>query len=348
VRKNRIRYPIILGASIAVGLALAACGSSSSSSTSTTSNSSSGSSHSVKGDSIVLLTGTDSLTPWVASANHTMARIWTAAGIKVTLLEDPADATLQAQHFSEAISLHPSLILTDLVSPTASLPSLIQAKQANIPVMGWDAWPSAADAKYLVSTGTANDHEMGEIAAQELVAGLQEAGYKKGNILLETGTHDEAITVYRVSGFESVLAKYPQYKIVSIQDANWEATTAQQQASATLAAYRSKGGIQGMYGMADYMALPMASAAQALGLKVGLKPGDVVVVGGNCSQQGVEAVMSGELAGDATQTPVQQATDQANLAIDFLEGKKIPSVLETQEYAITSADASKYLAACSY
>lgn len=340
--RRRTRFAAIIAACAGISLAVAACGSSGSSTKTT----GSGTTDSAKGKTVIVLTGTDALAPWSAAANHEMMKDFKAAGVKYTFLEDPADAALQAQHFTQAIAQHPDLIMTDLIDPQASLPSLIAAKKAGIPVIAWDAYDDSADTQYLVQVNHANDYQLGQIAGEELVAGLKKAGYAKANILAVEGSASETLVQERMTAFGKVLAAYPQYKLVAVQDSQWEATTAQQQAAQTLAQWKPKGGIQGMYGMADYLALPMVAAAKTLGLKVGTAKGDLVVAGGNCVEAGVQAVQSGILVGDATQTPDVQADGAVRQAINFLEGKKIPAVFQQNENEITTANASQYLAAC--
>jgi ribose transport system substrate-binding protein len=338
VSTSKARIGAAIAACMGMGLVLAACGSSG--------NSTKTSTDSAVGKTVVVLTGTDSVAPWSAAANHEMIKDFKADGVKATFLEDPANAALQAQHFTQAIALKPDLIITDLLNPQASLPSLIAAKRAGIPVIAWDAYADAADTKYLVQANHADDYQLGQIAGEELVAGLKKAGYAKANIMADEGSSDETLVQERMTAFEKVLSAYPQYKLVSVQDSNWDSTTAQQQAAQTLAQWKPKGGIQGMYGMADYMTTVMVSAAKTLGLKVGMAKGDLVVAGGNCDEAGVQAVQAGILAGDSTQTPDVQADGAVLQAIHFLEGKKVPAVFQQSETEITQTTASQFLAAC--
>jgi ABC-type sugar transport system substrate-binding protein len=309
---------------------------------------SSHSSGSVKGKTVVLITCEASQNPWCGGINKEYAAKLKAAGAKVTVLQDAQDPAVQAQHFSQAIALHPDLIAFQADDENAVMPSLLRAHAAGIELLNWNQTITPAGMKLVKTSVIANNTQLGTFAAQNLVAGLKAAGYKKANIINITGTKSLPITTQRLAAFNAVLKKYPQYKVVAQEDSNFDPNLAGQQATQLLSQWRSKGGIQGAYGMADYLALSITSSAQQLNIKVGTKPGDLIVVGGNCTEPGVKAVESGLLAGDATQSPTPEADAIAAASIKVLEGKKEPSIIEVDENSITKANASHFLAQCTY
>jgi ABC-type sugar transport system substrate-binding protein len=303
----------------------------------------------LKGKSICHMEYNSSGNPWSAAQNKTMGNYWQNDGIKVTLLEDPLDPALQAQHFSQCIALHPSLIQVNVADTHAIIPSLLRAKAAKITVIGTNVILDKKALGLVVTQGvTANNHQLGQYAGENLVAGLKKAGYTKANIMIIAGTLSLGITQDRLAAFKKVLSQYPQYKIVSIQDSNWDPTVSGQMASSTLAAWKSKGGIQGAYGEADYMAIPIANSAQQLGLKVGAKPGGIVVVGSNCTGAGVRAVTSGTLAGDADQSPVSQGVMQAQIAEHVLLGDNVAKSYFQDEHKITPQNVKGFYGECTY
>lgn len=347
----------------ALAVGVTACGSSSSSSSSSSGSSSGAASGgtataassaaapasgSAKGKKVVFITCEASQNPWCGGINKEYAAKLQSAGATVTVLQDAQDPSVQAQHFSQAIALHPDLIAFQADDQNAVMPSLLRAHSAGIQLLNWNQTITPAGMKLVSTSVIANNAQLGTYAAQNLVAGLKKAGYKKANIMSITGTKSLPITTQRLAAFHAVLAKYPQYKIVAQQDSNFDPNLAGQQATQILSQYRSKGGIQGAYGMADYLGLAIASSAQQLGIKVGTKKGDLVVVGGNCTAPGVKAVMTGVLAGDATQSPVPEADAMADASIKVLQGQKEPSIIKVNENSITPANAKQYLAQCTY
>lgn len=353
------RYALILSA-VAVAGGVGACGSSGSGGSGGSGSGGSGqtvaastnpggaSAGSVKGKSVVLVSCSASQNPWCGGINKEYAKKLTAAGAKVTVLQDPQDPSVQAQHFSQAIALHPDLIAFQADDQNAVMPSLIRAHAQHIPLLNWNQTITPAGMKLVATSVIANNTQLGTYAGQNLVAGLKAAGYKKANIINITGTKSLPITSQRLAAFNAVLKKYPQYKVVAQEDSNFDPNLAGQQATQLLSQYRSKGGIQGAYGMADYLGLAIASSAKQLGLKVGTKRGDLVVVGGNCTAAGVKAVEKGELAGDATQSPVPEADAMADASIKVLQGQKEPGVIRVNENSIRKANAAKYLPQCTY
>ena len=96
--------------------------------------------------------------------------------------------------------------------------------------------------------------QLGTFAAQNLVEGMKKQGLTKGNVIALTGTSSQIDVQQRMAAFKSYLAKTPQFKLVAVQNANWDAVQSASLAKALFAKYASQGGIQGVYGMADYMA----------------------------------------------------------------------------------------------
>jgi ABC-type sugar transport system substrate-binding protein len=356
VRKPRpttMRGLAALGAAAAL---LAACGTSSKSNnsssggsaSSSTSSQAAGSSKSVAGKSVVFVTCSAAQNPWCGGVNKEFTAKMKAAGVKVTVLQDAQDPSVQAQHMNQAIALHPSLIAVQPDDVNAIVPSLRKAKTAGIPVLNWNGTITGAGQALVVSSVVADNPQLGTLSGENLVAGLQKAGYKKANILVLTGTQSLPITPQRVDAFKAVLAKYPNYKIVETQDTNFDPNTAASDAAQAIAQWKSKGGLQGAWGMADYLATPIATAAKQAGLSVGAKPGGMVIVGGNCSAQGVAAVRNGTLYGDNTQAPGPEADAIAKAVTDYLGGTKIKPVISINEQKFTKADVETYAGQCTY
>lgn len=331
---------VIVGISLVGSLGFTAAATASSKST--------GASLPLKGKTVVLVTCAASQNPWCGGINTEFTKVMAAAGAKVIVLQDPQDPALQAQHMSQAIADKPAAIAVQADDPNGIVPSLVAAKKAHIPVINWNSTISAAGMKLVVTSVVADNAQLGTFAGENLVAGLKAAGYKKANILNITGTASLPLTPQRVNAFKAVLAKYPQYKVVATEDSNFDPNLAAQEATSVLSKWKSHGGIQGAWGMADFLALSIASSAKQLGISVGIKAGDLVTVGGNCTEPGVQAVISGELAGDGTQSPVPEAHVIADKTILILEHKKVPKIVEVSEARITPANAKQYLAQCTY
>src|SRR5690606_11933288 len=121
----------------------------------------------------------------------------------------------------------------------------------------------------------------------------------------------------------------PGFEILEVQDGNWDPTLSGTLAQQLLAKY-GQDGVQGAYGMADYMALPIVEAAKQLGFKLGGEDG-LIISGGNCFAAGIEAIRAGDMYGTATEDPGTIAEETVSYTIDFLTGKNPPKTVMMEE-----------------
>jgi ABC-type sugar transport system substrate-binding protein len=269
-------------------------------------------------------------------------------GASVTTLTSNFDPAVDAQNMSQLIAQKPDLIVVTPSDPSAIVPSLARAKAAGIPVINAIGRLTPAGQKLVVSSVLTNNTALGTFAAQNLVQGLKAEGIKRGNIVAETGTATQLIVQDRVAAFKKAMAKYPQYKIVAVQDTNWDQATSATVFQQLEAKYKSQGGIQGAYGMADNQAVGIIQGAQQAGVSVGAAKKGLIVTGSNCLSVGIKAIQSGSEYGSATQAPLTEATTTANTAIKVLGGKKVPSIVQVKEFRITKANVAKYSKLCTF
>jgi ABC-type sugar transport system substrate-binding protein len=185
------------------------------------------------------------------------------------------------------------------------------------------------------------------MAGENIVDGLKELGLKKANVIAITGTKASTITEDRMEGFNSVMEEYPEYKIVAVEDGNWDPVASGKIAQELFAKYRSQGGIQAAYGMADYQAVPIVQAAKQAGIPVGVANDGLIVTGSNCNKAGIEAIRSGDMFGTATEDPVNQGKDTAEWAVKFLEGEDIPDVVKTPQARVRAENVEDHAVDCS-
>jgi ABC-type sugar transport system substrate-binding protein len=296
----------------------------------------------------VVYLGCDEANPFCASYNKTMQTALQQAGYSVSALYNNFDPSVQAQQMSQATAQKPDAIVVFVADSTAIVPSLARASAAGIPVMVVGTAVPDSALKYVTLMNLQNSTQLGSFAAQNLVEGMKKQGLTKGNVIALTGTSSQIDVQQRMAAFKSYLAKTPQFKLVAVQNANWDAVQSASLAKALFAKYASQGGIQGVYGMADYMAVGAINAAKGAGLKVGM-PNGVLFTGSNCSTAGVKAMKAGELYGDATQSPKVEAAAAAKQIVAALNGKA-PAKKTTYnaEARFTPSNLAKYVAICTY
>jgi len=355
----------ILRAGLAVsaaGVVLAATGcagssSSSSSSTATTASSPAGGAPasspalgasaaapgSLSGKTIALV-GYGNANPWGAAFNQQFARQLAATGVKIISLTT-MDSGTQVQYMSQAIADRPSLIVLAVDDTKAMVVPIEQAKEASIPVLVFDGPTDPSVASDVMSVLSNND-KLGEYAAENLIQGLRAQGRASAKIIVLTGTKSMLVTQDRMIGFNKVMSTAPQYQVVAEEDANWDPTLSGQDAQQLLAKYGCSG-VQGAYGMADYMALPIVQAAKQAGCVVGGKDG-MVITGSNCFKAGIQSIEAGQLYGTATEDPITIANQTAAYASGYLTGKNPPQHVAIQEARVTAANVAQFAAQCGH
>jgi ABC-type sugar transport system substrate-binding protein len=367
---TRRKLLLLVGMLIAA-LALTACGSSSSSSSSSEpaasesgseeseaasseeaesgseeSESGSEAGESVAGKKVALVACGD-VNPWCKVYNATIIEGLEKEGVEVQYLQDPFEPTLQVQHLESAIGQHPDAVLVVASNDDSIVPSLTQAKSAGVPVINLNGRPAEAAEPLLASSIEANQEQLGQYAAENIIEGLEEEGLTSGNIMAITGTAATHTTEDRMKAFKEVLAEHPQFKLVEEQDGNWEPILTAKLASQIFAKYQNQGGIQGAYGMADYQANAIIQAAEQAGVPVGVANKGLIVSGSNCFKEGIENIEAGKQYGTATQAPGAEGEFVVPLVIEMLEGKEIPKDNKKQESRINPKDVKKYKAQCS-
>lgn len=344
------RLLAVAGLLVAVG-AICACGSSSSASSSTSADagqtSAAAGGQDIAGKKVALL-GCTNANAWCSGFNKTIEQGLKADGVDVTVQTTNFDAAEQGQQMSQAIAQRPALIVVYPADATAIVSSLRQAKQANIPVITANSPPVEAGRDLPVATIGPDHSRLGQIAAEQLQKGLAEEGVTSGNIIMITGTRSQVNVGWRIDAFQQQMKKTPGFKIVEIQDANWDPVKSGQIASQLFAKYRDKGGIVGAYGMADYMAAPIAEAAKQAGLKVGVADKGMIVVGSNCAKTGIDAIRSGDVYAGALESPSGEATDDLKYIRKFLAGEQISDAQTTPIGPITKENVERYAKECSY
>jgi ABC-type sugar transport system substrate-binding protein len=300
----------------------------------------------LKGKKVALVACSD-LNRWCREFRRTIVQGLEAKGVIVTDLQDPYDPVLQAQHLDQAIAQKPDLIAILTTNARSVVPGLRRAQAAGVPVINLvEPMVPESEAYYKASIEN-NHHQLGEFAATNLVEGLKKEGRTTANIIVVTGAQVQPEVAVRMDGFKSVMDKYPEYKIVDIQDGNWDQGKSAEIARTLFAKYADKGGIQGAFGMADHQAAGIIEAAQQAGMPVGVDKNGLVVVGSNCFKIGTVNVENGLQYGSATEAAHPTAEFMLPLLEKALAGQEIPKRSLMTEGRITKETLDKYLEYCS-
>lgn len=339
IRTRKLRAGLFAGA-LGMSLFLAGCGGDSSDDGSSGPAESDGSG--LDGKTIAFV-GYGDESPWGSAFNKTFEEDLADSGVTINDLTS-MDAGTQIQNFNQAVSEKPDLIVALVLDTAGAVVPIQKAEQAGIPVLLVDGRPDPSVEDSVMSVLSDNP-KLGEYAAENLIEGMEAQGLDSGKIIVLSGTKSMLVTQDRMEGFNKVMESAPQFEVIEEQDTNWDPTLSGEVAQQLFAKYGCDG-IQGAYGMADYMALPIVQAAKQAGCEVGGENG-LIVTGGNCFKVGIDAIKAGELYGTATEDPITIAHETADYIEQYFNGEEPPQSVLVEEHRITADNVDEFAEQCS-
>jgi ABC-type sugar transport system substrate-binding protein len=269
-------------------------------------------------------------------------------GLEVTEFDNSYDPAVQVQQVDDAIARKFDLLAIMPASEKAIIPALARAKQAGIPVVTLvNDVAKGAEGLYVSFVGEDN-YKLGQIAGESVVRAVKESGRDEAKVALVTGSLAEGNGLARVKGFNEAIKANPKIHVVATEDAFWDTAKSEQIAGQLFARFAPQGGLDVMYGMADNQAVAIERAAEAAGIPLGLEKGKLIVVSSNCDTDGLKAIREGKQYSTATQVPGNAGTHSAQIAADYLAGKKVPPVDHLVAELITKDNIDKWQEACTY
>jgi ABC-type sugar transport system substrate-binding protein len=294
----------------------------------------------------VALLNTKPTQPYMAAWNKGFMKAASAAGMAVTHLTTINDAALQAQQIDDSIAQKVDAIVLGNIDHRATVPALVRAKAAGIPVvLVVDPMDREYDNLYVSYIGT-DQEKLGRLAGESMLKGLTLAGKKQAQVVVVTGTPTQLNTRRRLEGFKAALAANPAVKVVAEEDGRWMTPPSEKVTSDLLVRFGGK--IDGVFAMADNQATGSIQAIEAAGLKLGAKGGGIVVVASNCMKDGIQHIREGKQYSTNTQIPTVEGKYAAEQVAAMFGGAKLPKIDLVPVEAITADTVDKYAAGCSY
>jgi ABC-type sugar transport system substrate-binding protein len=296
----------------------------------------------------VMLLGTANTNPYIGAWTSTFSKAATQAGMKVTNLSSNYDAAVQSQQMDDAIAQKFDFIVIVYVNDQAIVPALNRAKAAGIPVM-LIVTPLKKEYEELFTSYVGTDHfELGRLAGEEMVKGLKAAGKTKAQVVAVTGAAQQLNVQSRMAAFKDVLAKNPGFELVAAEDGRWNTALSEKVTGELLVRFNARGGVDGVFAMADNQATGAINAIESAGLKAGVADKGVVVVGSNCMKDGVLHIKSGQQYATATQIPTEEAEVAAKKIAGYFNGEKLQKYEMVPVFGITKDNLDKFATGCSY
>ncbi|WP_182440827.1 MULTISPECIES: substrate-binding domain-containing protein [Clostridia] len=243
------------------------------------------------------------------------------SNVEVQFLDGANDSAKQIQQMESFMNQKVDAIICNCVESTALAPSVEQAIDAGIPVvcMGTDV-----DQQYGQVWIGSPDEPGAEQAMQYAIDNTSESA----NIAIMRGVIGHHAEMLRSEGYEAVLKKYPDVKIVFDQSANYSRDEGMQLMETWL---QSGTKIDAVVCQNDEMALGAAAAVDAAGLS-----GKMVITGIDGVADALTNIKDGIMSCTLYQPGDKLATTALEYAVAMAHGEKkeettFPQELVTQE-----------------
>jgi len=232
--------------------------------------------------------------------------------------ESEAMVDKQVEMFQTALDKNPAAICLAAVDSKAFEPLLQKAKDANIPVIGFD---SGVDSDIPVTTAATDNVAAAALAADKMV----ELIGGEGEVAVIAHDQTSRTGIDRVAGFvDQIKAKYPNVTVVDVQYGGGDQLKSTDLAKAIIQAHPN---LKGFFGANEGSIIGVLNAVTELGME-----GKIVVIGYDSGQQQMDAIRAGTEAGAITQNPVGIGYKCVEAALKAYNGESLPKTIDTGFY----------------
>ncbi len=272
--------------------------------------------------------------PWRLAQTASMKDEAAKLGWQLVYTDAAGSAAKQVADVNSMIAQGVDVIFLSPREEKPLIPAVMAAKKAGIPVFLIDRSVDANLAKpgvdYVAFIGSDFLLE-GQRAAEWLV----KATGGKATILELEGSTGSSPANDRKKGFDDVIAKNPDMKIVASQSGNFNRDEGRKTAEAMLQAHPEA---TVLYAHNDEMAIGAISAIEAAGKKPGK---DILIVSIDGEKDGLQAIIDGKMGATVECNPRFGPAAYA-AAIAYSKGEKIPPIMTNKDhfYDISNAAAS--------
>ena len=268
--------------------------------------------------------------PWFVVLAQTAAHEAEALGYEAKIFDSQNNTALETDHFENAIASGYNAILFNPTDADGSVVNVLKAKKAGVPVFCMDREVNNAEAptSQILSDSYSGCVSLGKYFVKQM--------NKKGKYVELLGLVGDNNTWSRSKGFHSVVDNYPELKMVSQQNADFDRNKALEVMESILQAQPD---IDAVFCGNDAMAMGAYQALLAAGIVDQIK-----VFGFDGEKEVVEMINEGKIVATGMQFPKVMAKTAANFADDYFKGernfpKKIPVAVEM----VTKKSAKNYL-----
>jgi len=243
-----------------------------------------------------------------------------AAGVKMTVADAGDDAAKQTSDIEDLVASGISVLIVNPVDSDAVTGAVEFAKSKGVKVIAVDRAVNGTE----IECQIASDNVLGaELATQFIVDTLGE-----GAIVAELeGVTGASAAIDRSQGFHNIADA--KLEVVARQTANFARAEGMTVMENMLQANPD---IQGVFAANDEMALGAMEAISGAGK-------NVMVVGFDATDDAIESIKAGQMAGTIAQQPDLIGSTAVENAIKLINGEKIPSSIPVEVTLITKDNA---------
>lgn len=254
-----------------------------------------------------------------------------AKELGVTLIEGDGQgkAEVQISQVENFIAQHVDAIILNPFDKEGCAPAVQKAVDAKIPLVVVNA--QVANMELANTYVGSDDIDAGKIEMQFIADRLG----GKGNIAIIHGPNGHSAEVQRTQGNMEVLAKYPDMHVLFQQTANWDRAQALNLTENWLQTGKS---LNAIVAQNDEMALGAYKAIEAAG-----KTAEIPVIGIDAIADALKSVKEGKMAATVFQDGRGQGGTAVQMAVDILNGKQVPKLVNIPFKLITKENVDTLL-----
>jgi ribose transport system substrate-binding protein len=270
--------------------------------------------------------------PWFVVLGESAAARARELGYDAQIFDSQNNSAKEAEHFDNIIAMGYDAILFNPTDADGSVLNVKRAKEAGIPTFCMDREINSRDAAttQLLSDSFTGCVKLGQYFVRQMA--------KKGNYVEILGLVGDNNTWNRSKGFHSVVDEFPELKMVAQQSADFDRNKAMDVMETIMQANPN---IDAVFCGNDAMALGAYQAVLAAG-----KADKVKIFGFDGSDDAINGIAEGKIAATVMQFPVLMSRTSADLADQYIKGKRDFSTKTPVEVVlVTSENVSKYQSA---
>ncbi len=248
-------------------------------------------------------------------------------GVELTIFDANQDAATQISQIESAVAQGYDAILFEPVDPSGLGDAAKAAVDAGVLVLNvvssvndWESYGISAFSGG--SNEAAGEMEMQQVA--DLLNG-------EGKIAVLTGPSGDSAANDRHTGYENILANYPNIEIVVEADCEWDTAQAQSTVESWMVSYD----LDAIVCENDGMAVGAGNAAGA--------DSGIIITGVDATPDGLEAILDGRMTGTVSQDAGGQGANAVEAAVKLLNGETLETnLILTENIWIDASNAADY------